>query len=71
MNKEIIQAGVNGFLANSGEEWIEKLSLLIENPVLRKKVGLAGRKTVEERYSVKVNAPKFLNILRSVYQGSV
>jgi len=69
MNKEIIQDGVNGFLANSEEEWLEKISLLIENPELRKKIGLAGRKTVEERYSVKVNAPRFLKVLQFVYHG--
>jgi glycosyltransferase involved in cell wall biosynthesis len=68
-NFEIIQDGVNGFLANSQEEWLEKISLLIESPELRKKIGLAGRKTVEERYSVKVTAPKYLEVLRSVYVG--
>jgi len=58
VNKEIIQDGVNGFLANSREEWLEKLRLLIENPDLRKKLGQAGREAVEEKYSLKVNAPK-------------
>lgn len=68
MNKEIIQDGVNGFLSNSEDEWLEKLSLLIENPELRKKIGLAGRKTVEKKYSVNVNAPRYLEVLRSVYE---
>jgi len=58
---------VNGFLADSDEEWIKKLSLLIENPELRQRLGMAGRKTVEERFSVKVNAPKYLEILQKVY----
>lgn len=66
-NFEIIQDGVNGFLVNSEEEWLKKISLLIENPELRKKIGVAGRKTVEERYSVKVNAPRYLEVLRSAY----
>jgi len=57
VNKEIIQDGVNGFLAN-GEEWIEKLSALIENSCLRKELGQAGREAVEKKYSLKVNAPK-------------
>jgi len=67
-NKEIIQDGVNGFLADSEEEWIKKLSLLIENSELRKKMGVLGRKTVEERYSLKVNAPNFLDIIQRVYK---
>ena len=67
-NKEIVTDGINGFLAKSEEEWIEKLSLLIENSELRKKLGMQGRKTVEEKYSVKVNAPKYLEVLKKVYE---
>jgi glycosyltransferase involved in cell wall biosynthesis len=51
VNTEIITDGINGFLASGEQEWIEKLSLLIEAPELRKKLGTAGRTTVEERYS--------------------
>lgn len=65
MAKEIIEDGINGFLANSYEEWIEKISKLIENPDLRKRIGLAGRKTVEKNFSVEANAPKFLKIIES------
>ncbi len=67
INKEIITDGVNGFLPDTEEEWVRKLSLLINSHELRQKIGAAGRKTIEERYSVKVNAPKFLEILQKVY----
>ena len=66
VNTEIIQDGVNGFLAKDEKEWVEKLTLLIENPELRERLGKAGRKTVEEKYSVKVWAPKYVEILRKV-----
>jgi len=66
INREIIQDGVNGFLADSEEEWIEKLSQLIKDESLRERLGSMGRKTVEERYSVKVNGPKLLEILANV-----
>lgn len=66
-NKEIIEDGINGFLASNEEEWIEKLSLLIKNPELRQKLGAAGRETVKDRYSLKVNAPKLLEVLRKAY----
>lgn len=67
VNKEIISDGINGFLADTENDWIRKLSLLIENPGLRIKMGLAGRKLIEEKYSVKVNVSKFLETIQQVY----
>jgi len=63
MAREMIADNINGFMAGSEEEWIEKISRLIEDPELRKKIGLAGRKTVEEKFSVKVNLPRFLDAI--------
>ena len=68
MNNEVIKDGVNGFLAASDKEWIEKLSLLIENRKLRERLGKNGRVVVEERYSLDINAPKFLKVIQKVYQ---
>ena len=66
MNAEVIQDGVNGFLASTEGEWLQKLSLLVEQPDLRKKLGQAGRKTVEERYAFEVHKKRFLEILKRV-----
>lgn len=60
VNKIIIQNGVNGYLPDTEEEWIEALSLLIENKEQRKKVGDAGRQTVLDKYSVKAWESKYL-----------
>lgn len=57
-NIEIIQDGSNGFLAATEDEWLEKLSNLLNSEELRKRVGLAAHKTVEEKYSAKVQAPR-------------
>lgn len=65
VNSEIIQDGQNGFLASSTEEWVEKLSLLIEDASLRKRIGMAGRKTVERDFSVEANKEKWLEVFRS------
>lgn len=64
---DIVKDGINGFLVSSEEQWFEKLSSLIENVQLRRDLGFSGRKTVEQRYSIAVNAPKFLVIIQSVY----
>jgi glycosyltransferase involved in cell wall biosynthesis len=61
VNPEIIKDGVNGFLANSEEEWINKISLLIESFELRKKLGENARKTVLERYSTESQKFNLLN----------
>ena len=37
-NFRVIENGTSGYLVNSEEEWIEELTLLIENPALRKKL---------------------------------
>ncbi len=64
VNKEIIKQGENGFLADTHEEWVEKLSLLIEDGELRKRIGKAGRKTVVEHYSVEANKEKWLKVFK-------
>jgi glycosyltransferase involved in cell wall biosynthesis len=67
VNNEIIIDGENGFLASTEEEWISKLSILIEDVELRKKIGLAGRKAVVEKYSVDAHKNQyvqyFLNLM--------
>lgn len=65
-NAEIICDGQNGFLAASYKQWIEKLILLIKNPDLRRQLGLQGRATIEERYSVKAVAPELVRVIQMV-----
>lgn len=65
VNSKIIRNGENGFLADSKDEWIGKLKKLIHSAELRKKLGMAGRKTVEEHYSAKTQAPRVFEIFES------
>ena len=66
VNSTIIKDGENGYLADGTAEWVEKLKLMLHSPELRRNIGEAGRKTVEDEYSAKVIAPKVLEIFRSV-----
>lgn len=68
-NRVMIEEGVNGFLAKDDDEWVEKLSRLLNDRALRERVGAAGRQTVLERYSLKINAPKILDIIRSTAEA--
>ena len=61
---DIVQDGENGLLATTTEEWVDKLSMLVEDPKLRRRMGEAGRQTVEERFSLTTHAPRFLETLR-------
>lgn len=62
VNSEIIQNGVNGFLANHTTDWVQKISVLIENENLRKEIGEKGKETVYEKYSVYSQRARYLNI---------
>ena len=66
---EAIRDGENGFLANSAEQWFERLTRLVDDAALRRKIGLAGRQTVEERYSTLVCATRFAEAIRSVVEN--
>lgn len=63
MNIEVIEDGEDGFLAGSQEEWINKLSILIENKELRERMGKLGRIKVENLYSIEANKQKYIDIL--------
>jgi glycosyltransferase involved in cell wall biosynthesis len=66
VNKEIIEDGVNGFLAATEQEWDDKVGRLLTDADLRRRLGDAGRKTIEERYSLAVHAPRLASLLRDL-----
>jgi glycosyltransferase involved in cell wall biosynthesis len=65
VNSEIISNGVDGFLCKNEEDWVLRLSILIEDELLRKKIGLQGRKSVLEKYSIKANGQNFLRLIQN------
>lgn len=66
VNSEIVSHGVNGLLADSHDEWVTALSALLASAPERRRLGLAGRCTVETRFSAHVHGPRVAAILRSV-----
>jgi glycosyltransferase involved in cell wall biosynthesis len=72
-NFRIIEHEVNGLLVkpNDVEGWEIAISRLIENPQLRKKIGMMARKTLEERYSVKSWEKIYLNIISKVTSSKI
>jgi glycosyltransferase involved in cell wall biosynthesis len=66
VNTDIIQDNENGFLAGSEEEWVDKLSRLLRSAELRRRLGDAGRATVEQEYSAAIQAPRVYEIFKAV-----
>jgi len=66
VNKDIVEHGVNGFLAETDAEWRSAIEMLLADAELRRRMGDAGRKKVEEHYSLQVWGPRVAQMLRSV-----
>ncbi len=70
VNTNIIQDNENGMLADSEDEWVEKMSLLLQSREIRGRLGQAGRLTVEKWYSAKTQAPRVYDIFKSVVRSA-
>jgi glycosyltransferase involved in cell wall biosynthesis len=64
MNVDLIRHGENGYLAGTTGEMLEALERLAQSAELRRSIGLAGRRTVEERYSAEIVADRFADAVR-------
>jgi len=69
VNSEIVREGENGFLANDADSWLRTLGTLIDSVELRADMGRAGRKLVEEWYSVEVQGMRLTRVLQSAATG--
>ncbi|WP_343207324.1 glycosyltransferase family 4 protein [Azospirillum formosense] len=64
INRDIVEHGVNGFLAETPEEWAGALRRLAADPDLCRRLGAAGRAKVERHYSLTGTVPRLIEILR-------
>jgi glycosyltransferase involved in cell wall biosynthesis len=66
VNRDLVEDGVNGFYAMTPDQWVEKLSILIEDPSLREKMGREGRERVLKRYTLQACAPRLFSIFQQL-----
>jgi glycosyltransferase involved in cell wall biosynthesis len=66
VNSQIIDHGENGFLATDPGEWGRALERLIAVPDLRGTLGENGRRKAVERYSLRSEAPRLVELFRSL-----
>lgn len=69
INNEIVEHGVNGFLAETTRDWEQALSKLNASPELRVQMGTAGRNKVVREYSTQVVVPKLAQMLRDAAEA--
>jgi hypothetical protein len=55
----------NALFCESTDDWMTAFERL-RDPVLRRRLGQAGRETVLERYALKAAAPRLLELLGSL-----
>jgi glycosyltransferase involved in cell wall biosynthesis len=60
---DFVRNAETGFLAEMPQQWVEAVRRLATNPALRAQLGAAGRRQVEERYSVSAGARLWLEQL--------
>ncbi len=63
VNRDIIHDGLDGFWATTPDEWFQVLARLARDPSLRQSIGHAGRRRVEEAYSLSVHAPRLIRAI--------
>jgi glycosyltransferase involved in cell wall biosynthesis len=63
VNSDIVEHGVNGFLAGNEQEWRTALETLAGDRNLRLRMGAEGRRKVERHYSSQVWGPRVVQLL--------
>ena len=69
INRDIVEDGLNGYWASTDGQWVERISRLVDNPALRVKMGMKGRKRVERSFSVEVTSRMVFDLFRRLCMG--
>lgn len=65
VNSQIVNNGVNGFLAENAQQWHEAFEQLLSDAQLRQKMGRQGRLLVEQKYCTQITAPVLIDFLKN------
>ena len=63
---EAIEDGVTGFLANNEDEWVDKLSLLIDDPTLRNGIVNNAQEDILKNYSLRSRVSQWDGIFKKL-----
>ncbi len=62
-NCQVVRHGINGYLADSTDEWIAALTALASDADARGRMGAAARRTVEDAYALDRIVPRLAAVL--------
>lgn len=63
VNRDIIHDGVDGFFAATLNDWFPVVARLLKDSFLRESIGRAGRRRVEEAFSLATHGPRFVQAI--------
>ncbi len=63
VNRDVVVDGENGFWAMNDQEWIDRISRMIEDSGKREFMGYAGRSTLDRGYTLEANAARVLEAI--------
>jgi glycosyltransferase involved in cell wall biosynthesis len=70
INREVIVDGETGYCVCDDAGWVRAIEQLASDAALRARLGAAGRRRAEERYSIRVQAPRLAAVLRAAARPS-
>jgi len=62
-NCAVVRDGINGFLADTTDRWIEALTALIDDADLRARMGREATQTIKDQYTVERVLPQLASVL--------
>ncbi|MEJ2189033.1 MAG: glycosyltransferase family 4 protein, partial [Acidobacteriota bacterium] len=63
MNREVVEDGDNGFLAETGDDWVRSIDVLLGDHQLARRLADDARKKVEKNYSLDMISRRLVAIL--------
>jgi len=68
INMEFVRQGEDGYLASNLEEWEEYLSQMLDDSLLRKRMGEKGYEYLSQNHTQEIFAMKYLGVFRKLVE---
>ncbi len=68
---DLVEDGINGFLASKQEDWVEKISMLINSTTKRRELIETAQKHLRERWLLHDNAYQWTEVYSKIIQNGI